>query len=275
MTTVGTLVGLVLKERLFARSFERWKASLLLEQVARRYREPIALAALELCNRLSDICDDYPPKFLKPAVLDTPASQQPEVNSADDAHFLRYRLVSSVYRLCAYLGWVELYRQETTYLDPSEKGRGSRALYEVGSDLADGQLNQANDWLVWHDALLFREEQRAVGESMIVVVGNTRTIMGYAEFSELYPGGAEKPRGRWFARAGAFLLDIREQKDFRSVRFERLVVHLVDLVEFLSPHRLREEHIKNRERYRTGIEPALQVRNLPEPSAVTSRRMCT
>jgi hypothetical protein len=51
ITTTGTLLGLLLKEVFLARWFERWKAGRALEEVARKYHEPIALAALELCNR--------------------------------------------------------------------------------------------------------------------------------------------------------------------------------------------------------------------------------
>src|SRR5436853_2749664 len=91
VTTVGTLVGLVLKERVFARSFERWKAQLALEQIARRYREPIALTALELCNRLADICDRYPSDFLQTSILAVSAPHRPTLNSAADPYFKRYK----------------------------------------------------------------------------------------------------------------------------------------------------------------------------------------
>jgi hypothetical protein len=252
VTTTGTLIGLVLKERLFARSFERWKTRLSLEQIARRYREPIALTALELCNRLSEVCEQYPPDFLDSSILAVSAPHRPTLNSAADPYFRRYKLVSSVYRLCAFLGWIELYRQETTYLEPVEQSRSSdveRAIFALRADLADGQLNTAEDWASWHDALIFREEQRAIGESMIVTVGQVRTIMGYAEFSESFPGSGENSRQRWFTRAAAFLLDPQPSKDFRRVRLQRMVVHLTNLAELLAPNRLRQEHRDSRAKY--------------------------
>src|SRR5215475_7557228 len=183
VTTTGTLIGLFLKEVFFARSLERWKAKQTLEQISQKYREPIALTALELCNRLTQICEDYPPNFLDSDLLNTSA-ERPTLNSAADLYFRRYRLISTVYRLCAFLSWIELYRQDMTYLDAGNnknKRRVDQAIFAVRSDLADGQLNTAQDWADWHDALLFREEQRAIGESMITAVGNARNVIGYAQ----------------------------------------------------------------------------------------------
>jgi len=252
VTTIGTLIGLVLKERIFARSFERWKTQLSLQQVARRYREPIALTALELCTRLIDVCDEYPAEFLDSSILTISAPSRPTLNSAADPYFKRYRLVSTVYRLCAFLGWIELYRQETTYLEPEGRSRTrdlERAIFAIRSDLADGQLNTAKDWPTWHDALIFREEQRAIGESMIVSAGQTRTIMGYAKFAESYPSSGTLSEERWFTRAAAFLLDLKRTKDFRQQRLQRLVVHLTNLAELLAPNRIRQEHCDAHAKY--------------------------
>jgi hypothetical protein len=238
VTTSGTLLGLFLKELFFARSFERWKTKQSLAEVSRKYQEPIALAAIELCNRLTRIWDHYPTNFTDSNLL-VSIPEGPTLNSAADPHFRRYTLISTVYRLCAFFGWVELYRQDTTYLDTSDslgERRVDQKLFAVRSDFADGQLNSAKDWQTWHDVLLFREEQRAIGESMIVLVGATRTVMGYAEFSDLFL------EAKWLRKAGSFLFDLKEEKDFRQERIERLIFHLVELVNALSPARLREEH---------------------------------
>lgn len=251
VTTTGTLIGLFLKEVLLSRSFEQWKLKQTLAQVSRKYREPIALSAVELCNRLTFICDNYPPDFLESGLLACKPGE-PSLNSAADIHFRRYRLVSTVYRLCAFLGWVELYRQDTTYLDADDGsgGRVDRALFAVRSDLADGQLNEAQDWETWHDVLVFREEQRAIGESMIVTISGARTVMGYAEFSDQLTESLASSRAQWLHTAATFLLDPKATKDFRQVRMQRLVVHLVDLVEVLSKARLRNDHWAARERYK-------------------------
>jgi hypothetical protein len=250
VTTIGTLFGLFLKEVLFARSFEQWKAKQSLDQISRRYRDPITLSALELCNRLKRICDAYPPDFLASDLLaSVPA--RPSLNSSADPYFKRYTLISSVYRLCAFLGWIELYRQEITFLHINEGTANLRldqAIYAIRSDLADGQLNSAKDWNVWYDALVFREEQRAIGESMITMSGDVKVVMGYAEFCDLFPS-KHTSRGRWIEVASSLLLDPKANKDFRLVRIRRLVAHLVDLVELLAPSRLRDDHRNARSRF--------------------------
>jgi hypothetical protein len=211
VTTVGTLLGLVLKERVFVRSFERWRAALALVDVARRYREPIALSALELCNRLVLIIDEYPTDFLLTSVMNGVAPERPNLVAAADPYVRRYRHVSSVYRLCAFLGWVELYRQDTTYLEPNEKTRTravEKAIFAIRADLADDDFVRLDDWTGWHDSVIFREEQRAIGESMIVALGNIRSVMGYAEFADSYPGARQTSRSRWVAKGGEFLCDL-------------------------------------------------------------------
>jgi hypothetical protein len=251
VTTAGTLLGLFLKEVLFARSFERWKAKQSLDRLSRRYRDPITLSALELCNRLTRICDTYPPDFLAAGLLAIlPA--RPSLNSSADPYFKRYTLISSVYRLCSFLGWIELFRQEITFLQINEgtaNVRLDQAIYAIRSDLADGELNSAKDWDVWYDALLFREEQRAIGESMITISGDIKVVMGYAEFCDLFPGDKNTSRGRWIEVASSLFLDPKANKDFRLVRMRRLVAHLVDLVEVLAPSRLRDDHRDARSRF--------------------------
>ena len=252
VTTAGTLLGLVLKEVLFARSFEQWKLRQSLREVSRKYREPIALSALELANRLSRICDSYPPEYLDSQLLNIDAPKS-AVNSADDPYYKRQMLVSSVYRLSSFLGWIELYRQDTAFLEPDAKSaisRVSTAIYALRADLADGQLIDKRDWEKWRDVLIFREEQRAIGESMISTSGANRTVIGFSEFWDLFLGDVPTSRRRWLNVGSVFLLDPQPEKDFRLERMKRMVVHLVDLVECAAPGRLREEHLRAREKWR-------------------------
>lgn len=150
-----------------------------------------------------------------------------------------------------------MYRQDTTFLeaaDGSDERRVDRAIYAVRSDLADGQLNEARDWETWQDLLLFREEQRAIAESMIVVTSEARTVMGYAEFCDLFPGyGSTSRRAKWLRTAGAFLCDLKPVKDFRQIRMQRLLVHLVELVDILSRTRLRDDHWNAHARHQKAV----------------------
>jgi hypothetical protein len=256
VTTAGTLLGLFLKEFLLARSFEKWKLQQSLREVSRKYRDPIALAAVELANRLARICDSYPPDYLDSQLLITDA-QKSMLKTADDPYYKRQMLVSSVYRLCSFLGWIELYRQDTAFLEPDQKSASSKvntAIYAIRADLADGQLNDKRDWDKWSDALIFREEQRAIGESMITFCGTNRTVIGFSEFWELFLGDVETSRRRWINAVSIFLLDPQPKKDFRLERMKRMVVHLVDLVECLDPSRLRDTHGAAREKWRHTTE---------------------
>jgi hypothetical protein len=259
VTTAGTLLGLFLKEVVFVRSFEQWKASRLLEDTSRKYREPIALAALELCRRLSHICDEYPTDYLWSSLLSANTVNAP-LNL--DLHYQRHRLISTVYRLCALFGWIDLYRQDTTFLEANEGEpirRVDKAIRAISADLADSDLNTAEDWSTWHDLVLFREEQRAVGESMIISRDGLRSVMGYAQFRSLYPddllGDQAKlsDQAKWIRAAAACILDPRSEKDFRQARMQRLIVHLVDLAEVSAPSRLRDRYQNARKKYAHAV----------------------
>src|SRR5438105_1843264 len=100
---LGALGGNLLKELLPALALEDWKARRQLAGVFRKYRDPIVLSAVELCHRLAEIEAQYPPSFLSSS-LASPVSV-PSVPTTDDPYYQRYKLESSVYRLCALLGW--------------------------------------------------------------------------------------------------------------------------------------------------------------------------
>jgi hypothetical protein len=235
VTTVGNLLATVLKDFLFARSFERWKERRSLLSVYRKYRDPILLAGDELHRRLSQICKQYPPTYLRSEVLDANAAQL-VTNSIDDPHYKKYRLLSTVYWLCAFLGWLEIYRQDVTFLDTgqnSENERFETALARFRETLADGQLN--TDCINGRDGLIFREEQRAIGEAMITTVGNSRVIVGYGTFCTLFTR-ATAEEGLWPLRtASNFFLDLEPANDFRRKRLEMMKGHLGTIIDVLRP----------------------------------------
>jgi hypothetical protein len=130
VTTAGNLLATVLKDFFLSRSFERWKERLTRNAVYRKYRDPIVLAAQELESRLSHICESYPPDYLRAEVLDA-AVPEVGINSSDDPYYKRYRLLSTVYRLCAFLGWLELYRQEPAFREcarSTQESPGGRSI---------------------------------------------------------------------------------------------------------------------------------------------------
>jgi hypothetical protein len=257
VTTGGNLAAQVLKDYALVRSFERWKSRQLLVSVFHRYRDPIILSASELCYRLAEINRDYPTVFLRRTLLNS-RPESLRLNSAEDEYFQRYKFVSTVYRLCAFLGWIELYRQDVTFLDGGRRGANRRfteALQAFQADLADGQLNNASDWFSWQDLLIFREEQRAIGDAMIRSIGQSRSVAGYGAFCAILESGTASMDGRWINSAVNFLADLHDTKDFRRNRLHRMTVHLIDLIERLD---------------RSRITPALRAAKIDAVRALTS-----
>jgi len=239
VSTVGALLGILLKEFFFARSLERWKQRQTLEQVYARYRAPLELATRELAYRLAEIVKHYPPVFLRSAVLDANPDRLLR-NSIDDPYFQRYKLLSTIYRIAALLGWVELYRQETTNLDSGDSAhsRSLEAAVElIRCDFADGQLNNAPDPWEWRDAIIFREELRALGDAMLEVRGTTRTVVGYASFCAQINNPAQSTESfvLVFRSLSNLLFDLEtDGQDFRRTRLRWLLVHTVRLMTLLQ-----------------------------------------
>ncbi|HEY5722032.1 MAG TPA: hypothetical protein VIT45_06900 [Allosphingosinicella sp.] len=247
VSVLGNLVALYLKDVLAARSLEKWKDRRALLHAYRRFQLPIFLAADELSSRCFSISrSDRSPDELD-MVLDLAGADKigrPE-NAAIDPHYLRYRQASNVYRLCAFLGWVELYRRSVGTLDPAildRSGRIEARLSDIRGVLADGWLNNLEDWEEWRDALIFREEQRAIGHRMVMSV-DPPNVIDFGTFFEMLhadPKGVED--ARWFMNAAAFFNRLRAEQDFRLLRLKMLVVHLTALMELLQPGRVKKEY---------------------------------
>jgi hypothetical protein len=240
---IAVIAGFVLKEFAFPRLFESWKTRNSIRTVFRKYRDPLFAAGAELAHRLSEICREYPPAFLTiDRTQDVCFVASP--NDASDSMYLAYKQLSSVYRFAAFLGWLELYRRDLVYLDSGHRKTNvelEQCLSRVRSALADGHLNKATDWSDWTDRLLFREELRAIGESMIVVDDTkTATVLGYGRFCEIYLGKVETSAKKWHKKAASFLVDppARTERNFQLVRIKLLVVHLTKLLALLNKSRV-------------------------------------
>ena len=252
ISVAGNLIALYLKDFIGVRSFERWKATQSLIASFDKYRKPIALAAQELSGRCYAIAvnrSDGPREHVGLDMLQS-KPQLNELTGAAKDHFLRYRFVSDVYRLCCFLGWIELYRRELGLLDAGVEDKNRAldiCLQSIRSDLADGHINRNSDRHKWTDALIFREEQRAIGHRMIA--GPTTGLVDFGSFCEQLELDLEgNGSARWFVLAGRFFTNLQDDKDFRLIRMQRLVVHLTDLRELLHPSSILPAHLEGAKR---------------------------
>ena len=258
VATIGSLIALFLKDFVAATWLERWKARQTLLGAYRRYQMPIFLAAEELSNRLYGLSRDNNDREqleVGLAVLKKPIVREP--SAAVNDHYLRYRFVSNVYRLCSFLGWVELYRRDIGSLNVDELDRNRRldaCLRNIQSVLADGWINQHKDWQDWSDCLIFREELRAIGHAMLPPSDNL-CILDFGSFTSVLehdPDGTEA--ARWFVQAAQFFECLKRDQDFRLIRMRMLVVYLTDLMELLQPKRIDRSHITTAKAYRISFD---------------------
>lgn len=254
ITAVGSLIGLLLKETVLSRWFEHWKSQQAAKLAWDRYRIPFATAAVELLRRLADIRDRFPCDYLDITLLaDTPANFT--TNDRGDPHFRRYKFVSTLYRFSAFWGWVELYRRDVLRLSEAaamERNDLENRLNSIRSALADGQLNEASDCAAWTDRLIFREEQRSIGEQMIAGAKHGAVLMSYAEFGELL---RQPKQPEWIKVVlNFFAVPCASKQDFRAERLRRLVVQLYFVALYLDPKNLSADCREIMRRYASQAE---------------------
>lgn len=204
-TLVSVLVAL--RQSRTDADLERLKRSLeaeaQAEEVLKRYREPLAAAAFDLQSRLYNI--------LELGFFDNFGAPHPRAEEA---------LRTTLFRIAQYFGWTEILRRDIQFLSFPEADE-TRRVAQLQSEVAKRFLTDAHgpDLMIWAD------EQRAIGERMIVEEHGKVLCMGYARFREECDGTF----GPWCDR-------LRDEVTQAAAR-ERLreVQHLLcDLVETLD-----------------------------------------
>ncbi len=114
---------------------------------------------------------------------------------------------------------------------------------DIREAVADGQINDNDDWHLWTDTLIFREELRAIGEGMIETNKDQRTIIGYGKFKTLISQFEKSKEPIWLNPAINFFTDLQTEKDFRLERFKRITNSLITLIKFLDDSYYKK-HIK-------------------------------
>lgn len=179
------------------------------EEVLTRYREPLAAAAFDLQSRLYNI--------LRMGFLDKFGDER-----ADDA------LRTTLFRLAQYFGWTEILRRDIQFLSFPEDD-ATRRVAQLQSDIARCFLSDryGTALMIWSD------EQRGIGEHMIVEEHGKVLCMGYATFHDrcddtfarwrnrLCNELAEDPALARLRDAQHLLCDLVETLDARRVRYTR------------------------------------------------------
>lgn len=184
------------------------------EDVLARYQAPLASAAYELQGRLYNIVAlGFLGKYFA---------------NGDEAQ-RTYAVENTLYVVAQYLGWTEILRREIQFLSFADTVR-TRAVAERQQHVVE--LFQSDDPDLGRPFLIWRGEQRAIGERMIERDGDRLHCLGYAAFLDR----DEAAFGRWLGRLER---DIAEIATTRNARLAKLQHGLVDLIRELDPERVR------------------------------------
>jgi hypothetical protein len=184
----------------------RLERDLRAEEVLKRYREPLAAAAFDLQSRLYNILrQDFLGKFGTGPL-------------ADEA------IWTTLFRMAQYFGWTEILRRDIQFLSFPEDD-ATRRVAELQSEVARRFLSDAPG----HALMIWSDEQRGLGERMLLSENGTVSCMGYSAFRE-----HEEAFGPWRRRIEQGLRDPASRERLREVQ------HLLcDLVETLDERRVR------------------------------------
>jgi hypothetical protein len=185
------------------------------EAVLRKYREPLVGAAYELQSRLYNILElEFMEKYF----------------TGGDEWQRTYARENTLYVVGQYFGWSEILRREIQLLafSDSEQTRSvakrQRSIVEIFQD---------DDEALGSPFLLWRGEQRAIGELMIDPSGGEPRCLGYATFLDR----REPEFRRWFARLETDLDAVAAGPP--NKRIVDLQHALVDLIRELDPEGMR------------------------------------
>jgi hypothetical protein len=184
------------------------------EDVLARYQAPLASAAYELQGRLYNI---VALGFLRKYFVDGDEAQR------------TYAVENTLYVVAQYLGWSEILRREIQFLSFADTVR-TRSVAARQQRVVE--LFQSDDATLGRAFLIWRGEQRAIGERMIERDGDRSHCLGYASFLDR----DDPALGRWLGRLERDIDEITEAPNLRLVELQH---GLVDLIHELDPDRVR------------------------------------
>jgi hypothetical protein len=175
------------------------------------YREPLLASAYELQARLHNILCD---RFLENFLFDEEGVKQSAA------------LESTLYVFAQFFGWREIIRREIQFLR-FPRDAETRATAQLMLGIAETFLSNeyGNQFMIW------RVEQRGLGERMITMAGDQPRCMGYAEFIDKRATMSE-----WL---DPLERDLNNLEDDGRRRLRELQHQLLDLVNRLDPDHMR------------------------------------
>jgi hypothetical protein len=214
ISTAGALVSVVFSGR--AARAERLYAA---EELATRFREPLLQAAFNLETRIYNIVKlDFFGSFLG---ADSTESEK------------EYAIFNTMYVFAQYFCWLEILRRESQFIDPRNDQRNHAVvagLEAVRDAFADSTRERC--------FRLFRGEQRALGEVMLIPVEKPRPgdprweCQGYASFVHLLE---DEQMERWFRTLRKDIEEVSTDVANRDGRLRLIQQRLIDVIDIVDP----------------------------------------
>jgi hypothetical protein len=217
ISTIGALASVAISRR--AARAERLYAA---EELATRFREPLLQAAFNLETRIYNIVElDFFGRFLG---ADSTESEK------------EYAVFNTMHIFAQYFCWVEIVRRESQFVDPrnDRRNRAPVAAIEAVRHIFSDSIGIEEKCF-----RLFRGEQRALGEVMLVPVTVPRSeaprwdCLGYASFVHSLE---DRQMARWFQRLREDIGEFSENPANRDRRLRLIQRSLMDTVDILDPH---------------------------------------
>jgi hypothetical protein len=180
-------------------------------KVLDKYRDPLVAAAYELQARIYNILHL---RFVEKHIVDNEAGKR-------DA-----AIQSTLYVFAQYFGWREIIRHEVQYLRFSSDTQ-TREVGDMLHEIAEIFLSDAHG----HEFMIWRVEQRGLGERMIDTSRESATCLGYATFIE-----QRAKMAQWLDPLEQHLVGLTDAGRERLTMLQNL---LLDLVLKLDPDHTR------------------------------------
>jgi hypothetical protein len=194
------------------------------EDLATRFRDPLLQAAYNLQSRLYNIAKQN----LLGRLVTAPGASQQERD---------YALHNTCFVFAEYLAWVEIIRRESQYIDPRSR-ENNRLIAHQLETVRD--IMASSERFEDRELRIFRGDQRALGELMLVAVSQSTEgvprweCLGYAAFVERLTN--DPKFGEWFAPLLQGIETLAKEAPHLPARGIELQHALVELMDVLDPH---------------------------------------